>query len=115
MGAIYQLCRKVYNEIKNNDNIEVLGYLRDIVRNKDYTPSNPEEICNKILYTSYLASAYSGDTTTNRAKEIAAKIGSNHQSLKMNDILDSFTEFVIQYLQFTPKFKSQGGHWQEDL
>lgn len=112
--TIYCLCEKIFNSIEQK-NTFVLETLREIVRNKEYYPKSAKEICGKIFFTSYLASPYSGDTTTNRAIEIGEHIGSTHFNMKMNDILDSLTELITEHLKFTPRFKSQGGHWMEDI
>jgi NAD+ synthase (glutamine-hydrolysing) len=69
-----------------------------------------------IVYTRYIGSPYSGSTTAKRAEKIGEHMGANHATLQMKNILDSFMEFCKDHLDgMIPKFKSQGGGWQEDL
>ena len=112
--CVYYLCEKIFKALEQN-NEHVLKILRKIVRVKDYNPKSAKEICGKIFYTSYLASPYSGDTTTNRAKELGEHIGCTHFNMKMHNVLDEMVELIKENLNFTPRFKSQGGYWQEDI
>jgi NAD+ synthase (glutamine-hydrolysing) len=50
---VYYLCVKIFNEIQDN-NVEVLQNLRKIIKNKNFMPKEPQEICNYLLTTTYL-------------------------------------------------------------
>jgi len=47
-----------------------------------------KQICNKILYTVYLPTKFSGDTA-NLAKEFAEQIGSNHHVISIQNIVEA--------------------------
>lgn len=70
---------------------------------------------NKILHTSYIRSPYSTEESFKRANDLAEKVGSNHYKTVMNKLLDSFMVFANKLVNMSPKFKSEGGTWAEDL
>lgn len=73
---------RVKNFLKNRHNLEY-SHLLSI----DFL-SAVKEICNKILYTIYLPTRFSGETET-LAKEFAEQIGSNHHVVSIQNIVET--------------------------
>lgn len=54
---------------------KVLSDVRRILGDGEYTPSNPNELCNRILVTCYMGTENSSKETKKRAASLAAAIG----------------------------------------
>ena len=94
---------------------EVLDGLRKIVKDENFDPKNPQEIVKRILFTRYLGTDNSSEDTRKRAADLAAFIGSDHQEISITKIFEKFKEMIKETLSFDPKFKIEGGGWQEDI
>ena len=58
----YNMCFLLYNQIKLSDQSEeILGHLRNILQDKDYTPKSPQELCKRLLFTVYLSTQNSSN------------------------------------------------------
>lgn len=69
-----------------------LGDLRKIIKDGEYVPLSPSDICNKILFTCYMKTEFSSTETQKRAKEIAKEINSHHRSIDFHRIFESFKD-----------------------
>lgn len=105
--------------------------------NLDYVPSSAAEIAAMVLHTAYLGTSNSSDETRDRARRISLDIGCYHLDCDMDPmvggVLDSYRSALqsqvlraqttggadsvspLQPEELMPRFKSEGGHWQEDL
>jgi NAD+ synthase (glutamine-hydrolysing) len=91
---------------------DVLGDLRMIVKDDGYNPKSPQDICNKIFCTAYMASSNSSLETRARAKRLSEAIGSFHLDIDIDTIIAAFlTVFSI----VTGKIPSFGGSKVENL
>ena len=54
-----------------------------------------KKICNKVLYTVYLPTIFSGETST-LAKEFAEQIGSNHHVVSIQNIVESYISEITK-------------------
>jgi len=94
----------------------------------EWTPSSPKEIAKSLMHTAYLGTKNSGEETRFRAARIAEQIGTFHLDCNIDSIVDgliksyetsirSVENAVVGGLDtdVTPKFKTEGGHWMEDL
>ena len=95
----------------------------------DWVPSSPKEIARQLMHTAYLGTKHSGDETRDRARAIAEQIGTFHLNCNIDSIVSgllasyetsirSVEEAVLGGLNHTtlePTFKTEGGHWMEDL
>ncbi|KRX03657.1 Carbon-nitrogen hydrolase [Pseudocohnilembus persalinus] len=111
---IYNMCKLVFEAIEKDDQ-KVLESLRTIVKQKDYYPQSPKEICSKILYTGYMGSDNSSKITKDRAQLLANEIGSTHYNLSITDIYNAFEDSTSKVFGQKPKFSNQGGTWYEDI
>ena len=53
----------------------MLRDIRKVVGEADYTPSDPQELCNRVLTTCYMATTNSSEDTRHRAESLAHQIG----------------------------------------
>ncbi|KAI1724994.1 NAD synthase domain-containing protein [Ditylenchus destructor] len=68
--------------------------------------TDPNELCNKILYTCYMGSENSSEKTKNAAKLLAKDICSNHSSVVIDAIVSAFLSVFKAAYSFTPSFDS---------
>lgn len=73
---------RIKNFLKNRHNLEYSELL-----SKDFLVA-VKEICNKVLFTIYLPTTFSGDTAI-LAKEFADQIGSNHHVVSIQNIVET--------------------------
>jgi NAD+ synthetase len=71
----------------NNFITDKLNFNISLLLNKDMYQA-AKDICNKILFTVYLPTNFSGETA-NLAKEFAEQIGSNHHVFSIQNIVES--------------------------
>jgi NAD+ synthase (glutamine-hydrolysing) len=57
----------------------------------------------------------SSPETLNRAQKIAEIINSNHRAIKFDAINKEFQKLAEHTYSFSPKFKNEGGSWNQDL
>lgn len=68
---------------------KVMADIRNITGDNLYTPTEPTELCSRLLVTCYMGTEHSSEETKTRAKNLADEIGSYendktfaHQNLK---------------------------------
>ena len=61
------MCRLVVRAVERGDET-ALANVRKITGESDYTPTDPAELCNRVLVTCYMGSENSSEETKNRAK-----------------------------------------------
>lgn len=109
---VHSMCRLVIQSI---DDKQVLQDIRSITNDPEFTPKTPQEIAQRIFYTSFMGTVNSSKETRSRAKALAAKIGSYH--IDMN--IDTLVEAVISVFEVAtgkkPIFKIFGGSQTENL
>lgn len=94
---------------------KVLKEIRDIVNDQSYTPTSPKDICSKLFVTCYMGTVNSSEGTKNRAKTLAAQIGSNHLSIVIDTAVAAVVGIWTATMHLVPKFKVQGGTFNENL
>lgn len=78
-------------------------------------PKSPQEMCNHILFTSYLATRNSSEITRGRAQKISQTLGCRHRAINFDDIYLSYQKISSEELGVEAKFKKEGGSWRTDL
>lgn len=51
---VYNMCCIVHSEITEENNQNALNDLRKIIKDENYKPTSPADICSKILFTCYM-------------------------------------------------------------
>ena len=103
--------------VKTNKNVSsfVLSELRKIVKNENFDPKSPEEICNVILVTCFMGSAFSSTKTRSNAENLSQEIGSFHVNFDIGEITGALKNCFIKTFNKEPKFIIEGGSSVEDL
>lgn len=109
---VHSMCRLIIESI---DDEQILLDIRSITGDPEFTPKTPQEIANRIFYTSFMGTVNSSKETRSRAKDLAEKIGSYHIDMNM----DTLVEAVITVFEVAtgkrPIFKVFGGSQTENL
>ena len=109
------MCLMIFERVEGGDE-ELLGELRRVLREDNYTPSSYKDIVNKILVTAFLSTANSSEESTQRAAQVAKQFNTLHFNLSIDEAYESIKNIFSQaYKGSTPKFDSEGGTKTEDL
>lgn len=111
---VASMCHLVCDACGRGDD-QVLADIRRIVNEADYTPVDPQELCNRLLTTCYMGSTNSSKETYNRAQELASQIGSYHMSLNIDAAVTAVIGIFIAITGMTPKYAVHGGSYRENL
>jgi NAD+ synthase (glutamine-hydrolysing) len=111
------MCRIVMDAIASN-NTQVIDDVKRIAKynGEGVLPTTPQALCNQIFTTIYMGmKKQSSRETRQRAKDLAAAIGSYHVDLDIDDVYEAQKRLVVSTVGFEPKFKVEGGTVQENL
>ncbi|KAJ3410590.1 glutamine-dependent NAD(+) synthetase [Chytridiales sp. JEL 0842] len=114
---VFSMCNLVCTAIERGDK-QVLQDARRVAGLPDsdpYTPTSPTEFCHRIFHTAYLGTKNSSNSTRQRAKDLAAKIGSYHIDLDMDGIVESVLTVFETVTGKRPIYKIFGGSNTENL
>ena len=114
---VFSMCRMVYKAIEAG-NEQVLTDLRRIAgedQESSWVPEKPQDVCNKILHTAYMATSNSGSETRDRAKALAKAIGSYHLDFNFDTVISAFTTVIQTLFGLTLRYNTQGGTNAESL
>jgi len=93
----------------------VLADVRRVTGDQGYTPTDPQELCNRLLVTCYMGSENSSEETKARARKLSQQIGSYH----LHIVIDTAVKAVLGIFSLTtgqfPKFTARGGSARENL
>ena len=111
------MCVLLANHTQSNPHSDVAKELRRVccVNDDSWIPSSSKEIAYMIFHTSFMGTENSSEETKSRAAALADQIGSYHQSLK----IDIIVQAILTLFQLTtgklPSFVINGGSNVEDL
>lgn len=108
------MCHLVCQAAKDGD-LQVMRDVRQVVGDANYIPNDAKELCNKIFTTCYMGSSNSSQETNDRAKEMAAQIGSYHLTLNIDVAVTALLAVFTAVFGLIPKFKVHGGSLRENL
>ncbi|XP_022900421.1 glutamine-dependent NAD(+) synthetase isoform X2 [Onthophagus taurus] len=111
---VYSLCRLIVQEVQKGEST-ILSDLRRILGDHEYTPTLPNELCNRILVTCYMGTENSSKETKKRAAGLAAAIGSYHMVITIDKVVSAVLEIFSTITGFFPKFASNGGCARQNL
>lgn len=111
---VHSMCRLVIKAIADG-NQQVLSDVRSLVKQSDFTPKSPQEVANKLFYTSFMGTVNSSKETRARAKDLSSKIGSYHIDLNMDTLVESVISVFEVATGKKPIFKIFGGSQTENL
>ncbi|KZF19560.1 glutamine-dependent NAD(+) synthetase [Xylona heveae TC161] len=114
---IYSMCRLVVQAIQDG-NEQVIKDARRIVGEPDdsqWEPADAKELCGRLFHTCFMGTTNSSKETRKRAKELAHDIGAYHVDLNIDSMTSAVLSVFSTWAKWTPRFRSQGGGWAENL
>uniref|UniRef100_A0A1I8F9M4 Glutamine-dependent NAD(+) synthetase n=1 Tax=Macrostomum lignano TaxID=282301 RepID=A0A1I8F9M4_9PLAT len=93
----------------------VLQDLRRIVRDPQFLPGSPQDICSRLFTTCYMGSENSSSETRQRAEQLAKEIGASHLALRIDAAVSALVAIFVACTGLQPKFRAHGGSAQENL
>ena len=114
---VFSMCRMVYKAVEAG-NQQVIQDLHRVVGEPEgstWEPSSPQQVCNKILHTAYMATSNSGSETRERARALSEAIGSYHIDFNFDPVITAFTAVVKTLFGLTLRYNTQGGTNAESL
>ena len=113
-ALVYSMCVLVTEAVTRGEET-VLADVRRITGDSGYTPSDPQELCNRIFVTCYMGTENSSEDTKARAKKLSSQIGSYHLSI----VIDTAVKAVLGIFSVAtgqlPRFSVRGGTTRENL
>lgn len=111
---VHSMCRLVVLSI-NEGNGTVLEDVRLLVHDDSYQPKSPQDLAEKLFYTSFMGTSNSSADTRQRAKELAGFIGSNHVDLNMDTLVTAVIKVFEIATGRRPIYRIFGGSQTENL
>ncbi|XP_063823288.1 glutamine-dependent NAD(+) synthetase isoform X1 [Ostrinia nubilalis] len=111
---VFSMCTQICDAIQKGES-QVLYDVRKILCQSDYTPSDPMELCNRLLVTCYMASENSSQETKQRASQLASEIGSYHFPIMIDSAVSAVIGIFTTATGLVPKFRSKGGCARQNL
>ncbi|GEQ67601.1 hypothetical protein JCM33374_g1266 [Metschnikowia sp. JCM 33374] len=111
---IHSMCRLVVSTIEAG-NTTVLEDVRSLVKDPEFTPKTPQDVANRLFYTSFMGTVNSSSETRSRAKELSEKIGSYHIDMNMDTLVTAVVSVFEIATGKKPVFKLFGGSQTENL
>lgn len=111
---VHSMCRLVVQAVADG-NKQVLSDIRFLTKEPDFTPESPQEVANKLFYSSFMGTVNSSKETRARSKELASTIGSYHIDMNMDALVDSVITVFELATGKRPIFKIFGGSQTENL
>uniref|UniRef100_A0A8C0YA68 Glutamine-dependent NAD(+) synthetase n=1 Tax=Cyprinus carpio carpio TaxID=630221 RepID=A0A8C0YA68_CYPCA len=111
---VYSMCVQICQAIKDG-NSQVLEDVQRVVNDSSYRPEDPRELCGHLFTTCYMASENSSEDTRNRAKDLAAQIGSNHLNINIDMAVKGMLGIFSMVTGKWPQFCANGGSARENL
>ncbi|KAI9829254.1 MAG: hypothetical protein M1819_006434 [Sarea resinae] len=110
---VHSLTRLVFEAIQSGKNPQVLVDLHRISGEEEgstWRPKTPQEICNRIFCTAYMAmEKHSSSLTRQRAADLAEAIGANHLDFAIDSVYDAQVQLLQSTTGYEAKFKVYGG------
>lgn len=112
---VFSMCRLVVQEIKSG-NKNVIEDASRLCGGKDVSNITPQQFCNRVFCTVFMGMReQSSRDTRQRAKDLAAAIGSHHIDMNIDEMYQATKSIVGAALAIDPKFKVHGGSNAENL
>ncbi|KAJ9142062.1 Glutamine-dependent NAD(+) synthetase [Pleurostoma richardsiae] len=113
---VYSMCRLVIKAIEEGNEQVIADVRRIAAFTPGQLPRTPEELCGQIFHTVYMGmEKQSSRETRQRAKDLAARIGSYHSDMNIDDVFQATKGLLTQGTGFEPKFRVHGGSPAENL
>ncbi|XP_046671791.1 glutamine-dependent NAD(+) synthetase isoform X2 [Homalodisca vitripennis] len=111
---VHSMCRMVVSACAAGDT-QVLADVRKMVCDAEYVPRQPQELCGRLLFTCYMGTQNSSVETRQRAKTLAAQIGSYHTDISIDGAVSACLSIFSLVTGMKPQFAVHGGSARESL
>ncbi|KAJ1945699.1 glutamine-dependent NAD(+) synthetase, partial [Linderina macrospora] len=114
---VHSMCRQVVDACHSGDQ-QVIDDVRKCVGpsvSPTYLPKDAQELASHIFSTCYMGTGNSSTETRQRAKDLAAAIGSYHVDLNMDSVVSAIVMLFTLVTGLTPKYSVHGGSNPENL
>jgi NAD+ synthase (glutamine-hydrolysing) len=113
---VHSMCREVMKAVREG-NEQVIKDVRRLCAkpaDSDWLPTSSQEIAKAIFHTSYMGTQNSSLETRDRAKRLAADIGSYHVDFNFDTVVTAIMNLFTVVTNFQPRFKVHGGGGAEN-
>lgn len=111
---VFSMCRMVCASVQEGDE-QVLKDIRQILVDLEYTPTDPKDLCNRLLVTCYMGSENSSKETRQRANALSDQVGSYHLSIAIDTAVTAVLNIFTTITGMAPKFRARGGCMRQNL
>jgi len=111
---VSSMCHEVCRAVKNG-NTQTLKDIQRVVKEPNYVPVDPKELCGRIFVTCYMGTENSSNETKQRAANLANDIGSYHLGILIDTAVNALVGIFTTVTGCTPRFRVHGGTNQENL
>ncbi|CAI6327155.1 unnamed protein product [Periconia digitata] len=105
---VFSMCRMVFQALEEgNEQVRLdVKRIAGAHREEGWMPKSPQDLCNTILHTVYMAmSKQSSEETSSRAARLSEAIGSYHLRLEIDDVFHAERDLLKSTNNFTPTFE----------
>lgn len=111
---VHSMCRLVVASVRDG-NKTVLKDIRALVKDPAFLPITPQDVAEKLFYTSFMGTTNSSKETRARAKELSHCLGSYHIDMNMDTLVSAVVSVFEIATGKKPIFKVFGGSQTENL
>lgn len=114
---VHSMCRLVHASCAAG-NEQVLADARRIVgepADSSWVPASPQALAERLFVTCYMGTANSSEATRERARSLAAAVGSCHYAFDIDSAVSAVLHVFQLVTRCTPRFRVHGGSPAENL
>ncbi|KAI0409992.1 NAD+ synthase [Xylaria palmicola] len=111
---VYGMAKLVLSSIAAGSKT-TLADLRRVTGIETLVPETPEQIVGLLLTTCYSSTVNSSDETRSRAEKLAERLGAQHFSVPIDQVIQANLAIIDEALHFKPKYMVEGGTRSENL
>lgn len=111
---VHLMCRLVVEAVESGDK-QVLADVQALTHDAEFVPNTPQEIANRLFYSSFMGTENSSAETRSRAKDLSEKVGSYHIDMNMDTLVTAVVSVFEVATGKKPIFKIFGGSQTENL
>ncbi|WFD18009.1 NAD(+) synthase (glutamine-hydrolyzing) [Malassezia caprae] len=114
---VHSMCRLVHASCATG-HAQVLADARRIVgepADSDWVPASPQALAERLFVTCYMGTANSSEATRERARSLAAAIGSCHYAFDIDTAVHAVLQVFQLVTRCVPQFRVHGGSPAENL
>lgn len=111
---VHSMSSLVVDAILSGD-ADALSDARRVTADATFSPSSAADLTRRLFHTCYLGTANSSAETRDRARTLAAALGSYHVDLDMDGVVSAVTSLFAAVTGKSPQFRAHGGSASENL